>query len=99
MPDAQAELLARYIEDARIGLLAHQLSFMLFGFPDALIQIYQAVTESPSQSIPVVIRRKDGSIYPSPPVEQILHNARWLKGFGFGPDLFSFMMRAISVKL
>lgn len=95
----ESERIAKYLAEARIGLLAHYLSFIFLGYPDHVEEFYQRLAGTLGEPIPLVVSRRDGSIHQTPSIGEILHAARELPGFGFGPDLFSFMMRAIAVKI
>ena len=94
-----APSIATYLAEAKVGLLAHYSSFVALGYPEVLEGLYQSLSGTPGGKIPLVVKRRDGTIHPTPDVGEILRQARALKGFGFGPDLFTFIMRAISVKL
>ena len=93
-----AVLIAEYLERAKIGLLAHWSSFVVLAHPSVVTDTYRALSGQPGP-IPLVVKRSDGSVYPTPSLDQVLEDASRLPGFGFGQDLFTFTLRAISVKV
>jgi hypothetical protein len=79
--------IASHFEGAKIGFVAQNLSLLTLASRNDLMGLFRRIVGGTDPDIPVIIRRRDDSVYATENMGDLLRKVQSLPGFGLGQDL------------